>query len=1045
MKFLFTFFCVFLFCTAHSQLLSWSPTFITEQSQNITITADATKGNKGLLNHAAGDVYVHIGVITNQSNNSSDWRHVQSTWATTADSIHAVSTGVNQWTFTLPGTVRSFFKMTDPTETIVKIAILFRSGDGNTKLANSDGSDMYVPVYTTGLQTRITQPYRQPLFASLPEPITYKAGDAVTVSAVASTTAVLQLFYNGKAIASTTGTTITATAAAVNGNNQVIVTATSGSVIKADTLSFYVNSTVVVQSLPAGVRDGINYGKDGTSVTLVLFAPFKTRAAVIGDFNNWMRSAGYEMYRTPDSSRYWITLTGLSAGVEYAYQYVVDDTLKVADMFTEKILDPVNDPYIDAQTYPNSKPYPAGQTGIVSVLQTAQPAYNWQVTNFTKPDKRNLVIYELLIRDFVAKHNWQTVKDSLSYLKSLGINTIEVMPFNEFEGNISWGYNPDFFFAPDKYYGTQTAVKQFIDTCHKLGIAVVMDMVMNHAFGSSPTVQLYWDPVLQQPAANNPWHNAVAPHPASVGYDFNHTSPATEELVERVVEHWLLDYKIDGFRWDLSKGFTQKYSGNDYNLWAEYDTGRVTIWKRIYDTMQNIVPGSYCILEHFAANNEEIDLSNYGMMLWGNENYNYNQATMGYLDNNGSDLSYGIYSDRGWANPNLVTYQESHDEERLMYKNEQYGNSNGSYNIKNIPTGLQRNAMATAFWAMQPAPKMLWQFGELGYDYSINTCADSVTINNNCRTDPKPIRWDYLTDPNRAALRNVYARLFALREHAAYLPAFTAPADSIRWSLTGAFKWETINSAPIDIAVIGNFDVVAQSGSITFSHTGTWYDYLAGTSFSVTNTAQTYTLQPGEYHVFIDQNASAVLPLQLLSFSGFRNTNAITVNWTTANERNINSFTVERSFDGIHFTSIGSVKAANEVQHSYIFTDKSAAAVNATGVVYYKLKTINQDGSATYSAIVKINPLTGNAKVMLYPNPVKNGTAYLKVDNNISGKIQITIADASGRICISQTAQASGNDMQMPLNVSSLANGVYHVKITNNSTQVLLQKLIIER
>jgi len=126
----------------------------------------------------------------------------------------------------------------------------------------------------------------------------------------------------------------------------------------------------------------------------------------------------------------------------------------------------------------------------------------------------------LLVRDFVAAQNWQTVKDSVAYLKKLGVNAIEVMPFNEFEGNNSWGYNPDFYFAPDKAYGTETALKEFIDECHLQGIAVIMDMVMNHAFGSSPTVQMYWNSALNRPAANNPWHNGVAKHPFNVGYKF---------------------------------------------------------------------------------------------------------------------------------------------------------------------------------------------------------------------------------------------------------------------------------------------------------------------------------------------------------------------------------------------------------------------------------------------------------------------------------------------------------------------------------------------
>ena len=179
--------------------------------------------------------------------------------------------------------------MTDPTEKVLKIAILFRSGDGNQKLANSDGSDMYVPVYDTGLQTRITQPYKQPTFYPTLEAVTYVAGSTIPVTAVASTSATLEIIFNGVGIANSTGTSITALPVAVSGNNQIIVKATAGSNIKYDTVSFFINTPVVVKELPAGVRDGINYGADGTSATLVLYAPYKTRAAVIGEFNNWTR------------------------------------------------------------------------------------------------------------------------------------------------------------------------------------------------------------------------------------------------------------------------------------------------------------------------------------------------------------------------------------------------------------------------------------------------------------------------------------------------------------------------------------------------------------------------------------------------------------------------------------------------------------------------------------------------------------------------------------------------------------------------------------
>ncbi len=112
-------------------------------------------------------------------------------------------------------------------------------------------------------------------------------------------------------------------------------------------------------------------------------------------------------------------------------------------------------------------------------------------------------------------------------------------------------------------------------------------------------------------------------------------------------------------------------------------------------------------------NSEETVLSNYGMMLWGNMNYDYNEATMGYVSN----LTGATYKSRGWSDMHLVSYMESHDEERLMYKNLQYGNSSGTYNIKFFPIAIQRMKLAGVFYFTIPGPKMIWQFGELGYDY----------------------------------------------------------------------------------------------------------------------------------------------------------------------------------------------------------------------------------------------------------------------------------------------------------------------------------------
>ena len=843
-----------------AQLLITSPQFIQESSSPVEITFNALKGNQGLKDYAStGDVYVHIGVITNFSSGATPWKYVKFDWATTNPLANCVYQGNNQWKFTISGGLRSFFGITNAGEQIQKIAILFRNGNGTVVQRNADGSDMYIPVYDNSLQVKITEPFIQPTYIPTAEPITKNVGDAITIKAKSSAVADLSISFNGTDVYSQSGVTDASASPIIttSGTQTITARAVSGGVTKTESITFFVGTPTNIAPLPPGVKDGINYEAGDVSVVLVLYAPGKNSISVLGDFNNWTQDVAYQMNKTPDGTRFWIRISGLTPGTEYAYQYFVDGALKVADYNAEKVLDPVYDPLIPPLTYPSLKPYPTGKTsGIVSVLQTAKPAYSWQVNNFARPDKKNLVIYELLLRDFLQQQNWKTLKDTLGYLKRLGVNVIEVMPFNEFEGNNSWGYNPSFFFAPDKFYGTENDLRIFIDECHKNGMAVVMDMVMNHAFGQSPMVQLYFDGASGKPAANSPWFNQDARHPFNVGYDFNHESQATKDLVDRVVEHWLVKYKLDGFRWDLSKGFTQVNNPNNVGAWGAYDPSRITIWKRIYDKMQSFLPGSYCILEHFADNTEEKELSDYGMMLWGNMNFNVNEATMGYLPN--SNFDGGLFTKRGWSQPHLVGYQESHDEERLMFKNITFGNSSGgAHNAKDPGTALKRNGMAAAFWDMMPGPKMIWQFGELGYDYSITWCPSNNTVptpypSSQCRTDAKPPRWDYLQNTGRQELFDIYAKLNKLRLTPNYSQTFTG--NTVASDLSGAVKWMTVQSDSLKVMVVGNFDVVARTGSITFPSAGPWYSYLVNGVRNATGSSESLTLQPGEYYVYTNRD-----------------------------------------------------------------------------------------------------------------------------------------------------------------------------------------------
>jgi hypothetical protein len=359
-------------------------------------------------------------------------------------------------------------------------------------------------------------------------------------------------------------------------------------------------------------------------------------------------------------------------------------------------------------------------------------------------------------------------------------------------------------------------------------------MVLNHSFGQSPMVQLYFNSATQKPASNSPWFNVDATHPFNVGYDFNHESAATKYFVKNVIQFWMQQYKVDGFRFDLSKGFTEKVTADD-NAFRQYDAGRVAIWKDYNNFIKGIDPNFYVILEHFANDDEEVALSNEGMILWNNLNGSFNQATMGY--NDGWDFSRIFYDKHGFTQPyNLVTYMESHDEERLQYKNEQYGNDSAGYSIKNLATGLKRQQMAAAFLFASPGPKMIWEFGEVGYD---------VSIDNGGRTGEKPPHWEYQGNPDRQALYNVFAKMIRLKTQNAVFST-----TNFQYGLSGYVKYISLTGTDANVVVVGNFGVGTQQANINFPSSGTWYDCFTGQTITLAGTGYSSSLAPGEYHVY---------------------------------------------------------------------------------------------------------------------------------------------------------------------------------------------------
>jgi glycosidase len=595
-----------------------------------------------------------------------------------------------------------------------------------------------------------------------------------------------------------------------------------------------------VVTLPPTLRDGITRISND-SLAFVLFAPKKQSVYLIGDFNNWQISDQYKMNKYGD--RFWIKIGNLDPNREYICQYLIDNQIRIADPYAGKISDPVYDKDISSSVYPNLISYPAGKTTeIAMTVSTKQDNYNWSVQNFQADNNQKLNIYEILIRDFTEQRSIKGVQSKIQYLKTLGINAVELMPFNEFEGNDSWGYNPSFYFATDKAYGTKNDYKDFIDACHSAGIAVIMDMVLNHSYGQSPLVRMYQSG--DKVSSDNPWYNVTSPNTSySWGYDFNHESQYTKQFVDSVCAFWIKEFKIDGFRFDFTKGFTNT-PGDGY----AYDASRIAILERMTREIRNRKNNAIIIFEHLADNSEERELAEYGIMLWGNMNYSTNEATMGWGEEvSGSslkgDLSPASYKQRGWNVPNLVAYMESHDEERIMYKNELYGKEITGYSVKNIPTGLKRSEAAAVILFSLPGPKMIWQFGELGYDYKLGSSMEDG------RLDKKPIRWDYYDQPERKELYDVYTKMFTLRQT---MEIFSTSDYSV--DLRNNFKYIVLNNSGKSVVSMANFDTVNSAKTVEFGKAATWRDYFTGQEITTSGTGLlSITLAPGEYRLYFEK------------------------------------------------------------------------------------------------------------------------------------------------------------------------------------------------
>lgn len=794
----------------------------------VTIIFNPNEGNGGMK--GATECYAHTGIITSASSNDGDWKNVVEGWRANTAKTQLQKDGTN-WKLEI-NNLYDFYGCPKTTE-IKKLAFVFHDGPSGSKEGKTaEGTDIFVELAEAGLAASIVGDI--PEIASL--------GSTITLNCYATMPATLTLKLNGQVVKTETGSEMAYTQTLdKQGNYNFELT-----VAIADETATAIASTCVPNdptkaNRPAGIVNGIYYDKaDNTKVTLCTYAGSKTEPAkhvfVVGDFNNWTISNDYQLKQANDSAYFWIELTDLTAQQEYAMQYVVvraDGQVKrISDLYSEKVLHK-DDAWEPKQLDPTLMDYPLAGDGYVTVIQPGKPAFQWSdaTLNFKRPDKNNLIIYELWVRDHTPRRSIEGLMERLDYFEDLGVNAVELMPVTEFDGNDSWGYSPNHYFALDKAYGTPEQLKTFIDECHKRGIAVILDMVFNHATGLNPMNKLYpWGTDLSK----NPWFNAQAPHGDNVYEDWNHDFAPTKTMFTRALQYWLEEYKVDGYRMDLSHGLC--------------GTAANTSVKHIKEYYQNGVKAvsedAYFILEHWGTNmgSERPQLVNEGMLCWENTTNAYYQTAMGWLKDGDS-----------FANANkdgYISYCESHDEERAFFKAKEWGagdlKTNEEARVARVPINM-------AFLTLLNGSQMFYHFAELGFDNSKYQNAQGKWGKNDygitselgadydCKMQVKKRieRWLVEGHCRMAAFQKV-GQIIQLRTR--LLPE-VFEGNPTKVDIGGGKKLRTIQWGS-DVFVAGNFDVAGDQ-TVTLP-SGTWYNYFA----QAKQTTTTVTLKPGEVAIF---------------------------------------------------------------------------------------------------------------------------------------------------------------------------------------------------
>ena len=189
-------------------------------------------------------------------------------------------------------------------------------------------------------------------------------------------------------------------------------------------------------------------------------------------------------------------------------------------------------------------------------------------------------------------------------------------------------------------------------------------------------------------------------------------------------------------------------------------------------------------------------------------------------------------------------------------------------------------------------------------------------------------------------------------------------------------------------------------------------------------------LRAGTYGKGLWENdvVTSNLPVTYESFTVVPSNNGNQLKWVIGTQENVSHYEVEYSTDGINFSSVASVQPQSGTTHlTYNYTHKITNSAKG----YYRIKSVDLDGSIMYSQVEEVKPVAGIVKITAYPNPT-SGIFKIRIPSQLSGTVQLSMYDDMGRLVLSDRVQVAGTT-EVPMDISRFASGNYQIICENRS------------